>query len=179
MVVVMMVVVIVSIPTPEVMVVVMMVIVELCKLHISFCRWGGLRFVDCLQHRRGIGNRFQQLGERISPQSLTRGRWRWRGLSCAHGPERRRAQKSRNLLFHVPPPNFDAGHIARQSQTRGNVRSFQQHRLKDSEARFLKCLNCGRLQELQQQPADFIGLFLLHPMSGALDKMTAKHVGAG
>ena len=35
------------------------------------------------------------------------------------------------------------------------------------------------VQELQQQSADFARLFLLHPMSRAIDEMTADHVAAG
>jgi uncharacterized protein (DUF983 family) len=55
------------IPAPEmmvmVMVVVMMVIVTLCQLHIAAGRRCCRRLVDGLQHRRGVGNRFQQFGE--------------------------------------------------------------------------------------------------------------------
>src|SRR5262249_10837886 len=34
-------------------------------------------------------------------------------------------------------------------------------------------------QERKQQPAHFAGLFLLHPMSGAIDEVAADHVRAG
>src|SRR6202166_5250120 len=35
------------------------------------------------------------------------------------------------------------------------------------------------LQELQQQAPDLAGLLLLHPMTGAIDQVTAEHAGAG
>src|SRR5258708_5126112 len=37
----------------------------------------------------------------------------------------------------------------------------------------------GLLQKLQQQTAYLGGLFLLHPMAGAVDQMTAKRARAG
>ncbi len=44
--------------------------------------------------------------------------------------------------------------------------------------RLLACAPCDLRQELPQQPAHFRGLFLLHPMAGAVDQMTAEHVRA-
>ncbi len=35
-----------------------------------------------------------------------------------------------------------------------------------------------RVQELEDQFADLLGLLLLHPMPGALDQMCAQHAGA-
>ena len=40
------------------------------------------------------------------------------------------------------------------------------------------CPRCTRLQELEQKPADLIGLFLLHPMPSPFNQMTTKHVAA-
>src|SRR4051794_21274968 len=37
----------------------------------------------------------------------------------------------------------------------------------------------GLVQKLQQQPADLLRLFLLHPMAGAVDQVTAEHPAAG
>jgi len=34
-------------------------------------------------------------------------------------------------------------------------------------------------KEFQQQASDLLRLFLLHPVPGALDQMTADHAGAG
>src|SRR5688572_25808293 len=34
-------------------------------------------------------------------------------------------------------------------------------------------------QEVQQQPADRLGLLLLHPMAGAVEQVGADHTGAG
>src|SRR5260370_34524057 len=34
---------------------------------------------------------------------------------------------------------------------------------------------CGLLQELQQHVTNLLRLFLLHPVSGAVDQMTADH----
>ena len=37
---------------------------------------------------------------------------------------------------------------------------------------------CGLLQELQQHVTNLLRLFLLYPMAGAVDQMTADHVRA-
>ena len=82
-------------PPPEVMVmmVVVMMIVVLRELNISFRRWRGPGFVRHFQDCRGVGNWFQQFGERIGSQCLGWSLRCWCGLSRVHCAERRdRAQ---------------------------------------------------------------------------------------
>src|SRR5262245_32617805 len=45
----------------------------------------------------------------------------------------------------------------------------------DRSTRFLSC----RLQEVDKQPAHLLGLLLLKPVSGAVDKVRAAHLCAG
>src|SRR3954447_9262337 len=53
-------------------------------------------------------------------------------------------------------------------------------RLRGQTLRFaLPLLLLRMMQEFQQQPADLLRLFLLHPMAGAIEEVTAEHSGAG
>jgi hypothetical protein len=90
-------------------VVVMMVVVitadaddDLGQLDVRVRGLGRSGFIDGLQQRGCVRDRFEQVGEGIRPHYVGRGRtWRRRGLGAAECPERRhRSQKSRDLLFH-------------------------------------------------------------------------------
>jgi hypothetical protein len=95
------------IPAIGVMMVVMVVVTadaddDLGQLDIRVRRLGRSRFVDGLQQRCGIRDRFEQVSEGIRPQHVARRRsWRRRGLRRAESSERcYRSQKSSYLLTH-------------------------------------------------------------------------------
>jgi hypothetical protein len=110
-----------SIASIGMMMVVMMVVltdVELRQLDVFVRRRAGSGFVDRLQQRCGVRDWLQQLGERIRPQYIARGRTRRRrGLSGVECPERRyRSQKSSDPLFHIFSSSTVTGHIAGSRQ---------------------------------------------------------------
>jgi hypothetical protein len=51
------------VPTVMVMMVVVVVMMELGKLNVVFRRWRRDLFIDGLQHRLGVRDRLQQIGE--------------------------------------------------------------------------------------------------------------------
>jgi len=50
-------------PVPTVMVMMVVVMMELGKLNVVFRRWRRDLFIDRLQHRLGVRDRLQQIGE--------------------------------------------------------------------------------------------------------------------
>jgi hypothetical protein len=52
------------------MVVMMVVVVHLCELHIVSRRGIGAGLIDRQQQRSRVGNRLQQVGERIGPENV-------------------------------------------------------------------------------------------------------------
>jgi hypothetical protein len=87
-------------PTPVVMVMMVVVMVELGELNIVFSGRRLTLFVDRLQHRFGVRDRLQQIGEGIRLQDVCRRR-SWCSLGGVQCSERRhRSQKSSDLLVH-------------------------------------------------------------------------------
>jgi hypothetical protein len=87
-------------PTPVVMVMMVVVMVELSELNVVLSGSRRTLFIDCLQHRLGVRDRLQQIGEGIRLQYVCR-----RGCRCSLGSvqcseRRHRSQKSSDLLVH-------------------------------------------------------------------------------
>jgi hypothetical protein len=85
---------------PVVMVMMVVVVMELSELNVVLSGRRRTLFIDCLQHRLGVRDRFQQIGKGIRLQYIRRRRCRCSLGSVQCSERRHRSQKSSDLLVH-------------------------------------------------------------------------------